>query len=85
MTALFIFNGVASWRNAENSLQSVNLTMLVQRMGFISDSAEAILIEPRDMLNHSAAQLLEEETLSGDQLAAIVGSPARQPSTSTAD
>ena len=46
---------------------------------------EAILIEHRDMPHYGAAQLLEEETLSGDQLAAIVGSPARQPSTSTAD
>ena len=27
MTALRNFNGLASWRNAENSLKSVNLTM----------------------------------------------------------
>ena len=31
MTALRNFNGLASWRNAENSLQSVNLTMSVAR------------------------------------------------------
>ena len=32
MTALRNFNGLASWKNAENKLQSVNLTIPLPRL-----------------------------------------------------
>ena len=47
MAALRNLNGPASWRNAENSLQSVNLT---KPYGATSERAVACLTKDRDRL-----------------------------------
>ena len=65
MAALRNFNGLASWKNAENSLQSVNLTMPCRLLVLTRASAELLLqsadlrVEVGDLTKQNAAQLTD--------------------------
>ena len=77
MAALRNFNGLASWKNAENSLQSVNLTRppesLLLTSGSIPRSANAASADDADRILAADLSGLVPEPLHSDDLNVLSG------------